>query len=35
MSFIDNVIIETETEKGHNKIIEEVVKQFSKAVDRK
>ena len=28
-SFIDNVIIETEEEEGHNKIVEEVVKRLA------
>ena len=29
VSFIDDVIIETETEKGHDKIVEEVVKRLA------
>ena len=28
VSFIDNVIVEIETEEGHNKIVEEVVKRL-------
>ena len=27
MSFIDDIIVEIETEKGHDKIVEEVVKR--------
>jgi len=29
MSFIDNIIIGTEGEKGHDKIVEEVVKRLA------
>ena len=29
VSFIDNVIIETETEKEHDEIVEEVVKRLA------
>ena len=28
MSFIDNVIVRTKKEKGHNKVVEKVVKHF-------
>ena len=28
VSFIDNVIVETKTEKGHDKIVEEVVRRL-------
>ena len=28
ISFIDNVIVETKTEKGHNKIVEKVVRRL-------
>ena len=30
MSFIDNIIIGTETEEGHNELVEEVVKRLAK-----
>jgi len=29
-SFIDNVIVETEEEKDHDKVVEEVVKRIAK-----
>jgi len=29
-AFVDNVLVETETEKGHNKIVEEVLKRLEK-----
>ena len=29
VSFIDNVIVDTETEKGHNEIVEEVVRRLT------
>jgi len=28
-SFIDNIIVETETKKGHDEIVEEVVKRLA------
>jgi len=29
-AFVDNVLVETETEKGHNEIVEKVLKQLEK-----